>query len=289
MNLYDLLDVDETASPDEIRTKWKAAIADLDPSDRRFRAFNDAAGVLLDDDRRSAYDAELAATRALEEPDAEEPVAEESVAEEPVAEEPEVVAAAPTVADAPPTVTDAPPPSFRPGPPLWTLVVAGVAALAAIALAAWVLALPNAKPAADGNAQLTATDAQVEQLVSDKIVPAMSYDYRTLPADLAGLQKYMTPTMAQQQAEAWKALTPQAKQQHAVVVSHVPDDAPGTGLTRISDDGTRAVVVAYIDQDVRRLATAPFRLTMWATFVLVKDAASGAWQIDQVCTDRVCS
>ena len=63
-SLYDLLDVDEDASPDQVRTAWKAAIADLDPTDRRFRAFNDAAGVLLDADKRSAYDAELAAARS---------------------------------------------------------------------------------------------------------------------------------------------------------------------------------------------------------------------------------
>ncbi|UMG93778.1 J domain-containing protein [Nocardioides sp. TF02-7] len=67
-NLYDLLDVPEDATTDEIRAAWKAAIADLEPTDRRFRAFNDAAAVLLDADRRAAYDAELAAARAEEEP-----------------------------------------------------------------------------------------------------------------------------------------------------------------------------------------------------------------------------
>ena len=34
---YDLLDVDPDATDDEIRAAWKAAIADLDPADRRFR------------------------------------------------------------------------------------------------------------------------------------------------------------------------------------------------------------------------------------------------------------
>ena len=54
---YDLLGVEPDASADEIRAAWKAAIADLDPGDRRFRALNEAAEVLLDADRRAAYDA----------------------------------------------------------------------------------------------------------------------------------------------------------------------------------------------------------------------------------------
>ena len=58
---YDLLDVAPDASEAEIRAAWKAAIADLDPTDRRFRVHNQAAEVLLDPQRRAAYDAELAA------------------------------------------------------------------------------------------------------------------------------------------------------------------------------------------------------------------------------------
>ena len=47
-HLYDVLDVAPTATADEIRTAWRSAVADLDPTDRRFRAYNQAAEVLLD-------------------------------------------------------------------------------------------------------------------------------------------------------------------------------------------------------------------------------------------------
>ena len=57
---YDLLGVEPGATEAEIRSAWKAAIADLDPSDRRFRVLNRAAEVLLDPEQRAAYDAELA-------------------------------------------------------------------------------------------------------------------------------------------------------------------------------------------------------------------------------------
>ncbi len=56
-NLYDVLDVEPSATADEIRTAWRTAVADLDPTDRRFRAYNQAAEVLLDPERRDAYDA----------------------------------------------------------------------------------------------------------------------------------------------------------------------------------------------------------------------------------------
>ncbi len=56
-NLYDVLDVEPTGSPDEIRAAWRAAVAELDPTDRRFRVYNQAAEVLLDPERRDAYDA----------------------------------------------------------------------------------------------------------------------------------------------------------------------------------------------------------------------------------------
>ena len=64
---YDVLDVDEDATPAEIRRAWKTAIADLDPGDRRFRLANQAAEVLLDPERRAAHDAELAAAEPVDE------------------------------------------------------------------------------------------------------------------------------------------------------------------------------------------------------------------------------
>ena len=65
-NWYDLLDVERDAPDADIRAAWKTAIADLDPTDRRFRVYNQAAEVLLDPERRATYDAELAETERAE-------------------------------------------------------------------------------------------------------------------------------------------------------------------------------------------------------------------------------
>ena len=56
---YDVLGVAPDASAEEIRSAWRAAIGELDPTDRRFSVLNEAAGVLLDPRARAEYDAEL--------------------------------------------------------------------------------------------------------------------------------------------------------------------------------------------------------------------------------------
>ena len=56
-NLYDVLDVAPSATAEEIRAAWRSAVSDLDPTDRRFRVYNQAAEVLLDPEHRDAYDA----------------------------------------------------------------------------------------------------------------------------------------------------------------------------------------------------------------------------------------
>lgn len=92
---YDLLDLEPDATTDEIRAAWKAAIADLEPTDRRFRTLNDAAAVLLDKDKRSAYDADLAAAEETEDESAtDEADAEVEDKAEPPAEESDEAAAA---------------------------------------------------------------------------------------------------------------------------------------------------------------------------------------------------
>src|SRR3954471_3137552 len=58
---YGVLDVEPGGAAREIRAARGAAVADLDPTDRPFRVYNQAAEVLLDPARRTAYDEQLAA------------------------------------------------------------------------------------------------------------------------------------------------------------------------------------------------------------------------------------
>jgi len=227
-NLYDLLDVDESASGDEIRAAWKAAIADLDPTDRRFRAYNDAAGVLLDEDKRTAYDAELAARREAEadEPaETDEPVEDVEDVEDDAQDDsghdadagPVTLAADATepadAVDDEAVSADTDQSAARAGGPgPWSIAAAGVAAVLAVVLAVWVLTQPNVKPAAEQAAHLKADGAAVQEFVGEKVVPAtLSYDYRTLDQDLTNAQRYMTPQAAAGEAKNGRVISREAK------------------------------------------------------------------------------
>lgn len=282
VNNYDLLNVDESATADEIRAAWKTAIADLDPSDRRFRAYNDAAGVLLDEDKRASYDAGLAEARVEAEPEA-DPAAE-SAAES--AAEPEAEAE-----PAPEASTPSTPSGPSEGPRKSTLIGLGVAAALAVVLAIATFTLPGVRAdespkdvAERSEAQARATLA-VESAAEQMVTPVLSYNHKTMDEDLERLKGFLTSKMAGKQSAAWPELTKEAQTQQ-IVVEATPT---GTALTRVDPDGKRATVVVFIDQYVEKKATEPFVLHMWATMSLVREGGTdGRWLLDDLCTDDSC-
>lgn len=295
-NLYDLLNVEETASTDEIRAAWKSAIADLDPTERRFRAFSDAAGVLLDDDKRAAYDAALAEARAAEA--SAEAAAAAAAPPVDLAKKSSADAPADTTADAPAdSPADAPAdapvdtPSASTGPASVLLVAAAIAAVLAIALTIWLVTLDGVraeespKDVAERAASQERATLSVEGAAERMVAPVLSYNHQTMAADLERLREYLTPAMAAKQAKAWPDLTAEAEAQEIVVEAR----ATATALTRIDPDGKRATVVVFIDQQVTKKATEPFTLRMWATMSLVKaDGSDDTWLLDDLCTDASC-
>lgn len=152
---YDVLDVESTASADEIRSAWRVGIADLEPGSRRFQTLNQAAEVLLDDRLRAAYDAELAAQAPA------------------------------------PAVEAAGPPAAEPGSgrarsvPTWVLGLLGALAAVSVAVAIW------AWQAGDDTAVEDATSA-AQSAAEQAIVPVLSYDYQNLEADQKRAAAYLT-------------------------------------------------------------------------------------------------
>ncbi|GAA3814344.1 hypothetical protein [Nocardioides panacisoli] len=290
-NLYDLLDVDESASRDEVRAAWQAATRDLDPTDRRFRAYNDAAAVLLDDEKRAAYDAELSAARAEDGP--------EAVAEPVPAAAPTVPAAAPTVPAAAPdedadqddTGSDSSGPAAPAGGPSWA-VVAPVVALAvlSVALLLWIWLLPGGhSDESPHDLQQQADTAEeagrsAQQAASEMVPVVLAYDYRTFDDDEAKARAYLTDDFAAQRTKLLDGLKKDVVKGKVTVSA----TASETGLTRISDDGSKAQVVVYVDQESRHGDSAPQPLHMWATFTLVK-GDDGDWLLDGICTDQECT
>ena len=164
---YDVLDVEPTATTDEIRAAWRSAIADLTPADRRFRLYNQAAEVLLDDEQRAAYDAELAA--AAPEPDREPDPETDAEVEDPAQVEPRREQSLPTE---PPEL---PQPAAR-LVPTWLIVVLALWAAAAVGVTGYLWQQPSedAVESAVGTARTAAERA---------VVPLLSYDYQSLDAD----------------------------------------------------------------------------------------------------------
>ena len=278
-SLYDLLNVDETASTEEIRAAWKTAIADLDPTDRRFRAYNQAAETLLDPERRAAYDAELAGTEP-------EPVAEPEPEPAPVPEPPEVESAeAPSPeagAVAEPGSDDEPEPEPASAPadlgprsvPRRTLIIAGVIALAAIV--GTVLIWTRSGDADKYDAREEAAQ-QAASVAEEAVAPVLSYDYRRLEDDVATATPYFTDDYADEYRGVIEELGPQAKSAKLVVQA----EAIATGIIRSGDD--RAEILVFVDQASSRDGTVNEPLKMWVTMTMVHEGDS--WLIDKMKVD----
>jgi Mce-associated membrane protein len=258
--LYDFLGVRRDADATEIRTTWRTLIADLDPSDPRFRAYNEAAETLLDPARRSAYDATL-------EPSAPEP-AEPVEPVEPVgADEP-----APDTEQQDPEPTTAVT-SLRRGMPLvpgWVLAV--VAVITALAVTAVVLL--GAQPS-EGSIESASTDAKVAAQTA--IEPILSYDYRTLDQDQNDAHRYLTSGYKAEYDKAFNDLIrPNASSTKTVVTVKVIDAA----IVRTSGDDMVQVLLFVNRPTSNKARTVVYKDQV--TVTMVKE--DGHWLVDKLST-----
>ncbi len=193
---YDVLGVERDAPAADVRAAWRAAIADLDPSDRRFRSANEAAEVLLDPRRRAAYDASLEP-----EPEPEpEPQAEPAVDHG--------TATGTTVVGEPAARGRG-----RLGRvPVWLLAVLGVLATALVVLAVVVWTRPHVDPGEVARAQGAAEQAAV---------PVLSYDYRSLEEDADAARGYLTEDYAEDYDQLFEVIADNAPRTEAVVRAEV--------------------------------------------------------------------
>lgn len=259
-NLYDLLDVDPSASPEQIRAAWKAAIADLDPTDRRFRVHNQAAEVLLDPERRAAYDAQLAAEERNSADDtAVDPVPEpdRSQAEEGRVPAPQVV-----------TATSGPW-----APPGWLL--AGLATVTALVLLA--AAFVGTRPS-----DTTVEDAtrEAQSAAERAIVPVLSYDYERLEEGREEAKDYMTEDY---------------QEDYDALFELIADNAPGTetkvgvevvasGIVRSGED--RVDILLFVNRPTTNKANRE-PIVYKDQVTVTMERVDGDWLVDQLVTSPV--
>ncbi|MEV7430148.1 DnaJ domain-containing protein [Nocardioides sp. NPDC092400] len=259
---YDVLGVEPAASEAEIRAAWKAAIADLDPTDRRFRSANQAAEVLLDPDRRAVHDAQLAA----EEP---EPAHEaDPVTASPAPTTPTTATTTTTTdggADTRPTAGRAP--RVVPG---WLLAVVAVLAAASVGLAAWLAADVRG----DGESVEDATQA-AQSTAERVIVPVLSFDYRNLEEDQARARSYLTPAYREEYDKLFGVISDNAPSTRTVVTGEVL----GSGLVRTDDEGTRVDVLLFVDRSTQRKDLAQPQVSYDQVTVTMVER-DGDWLVD---------
>ncbi|KRF12954.1 J domain-containing protein [Nocardioides sp. Soil796] len=237
---YDVLGVGRDATTDEIRAAWKESIGSLEPTDRRFKVYNEAAGVLLDDEQRAAYD-ETLAPEEPEEPSEPDEVAadDEPAAEEDEAEADDEVAAAGADETAAGTETGPTGPArsrLDVNVPNWLLVVLLVATLAAAAGAA-VLQRGNDDPDVESNvaAARTAAEAAVPKV--------LTYDYRYPDRDHDAAMRLLTGDFRDEYDTLWNdAILPNLEKTKATAVS----ESLGSGVVRASGNGERVEIVVVL-------------------------------------------
>lgn len=276
---YDLLDVEPSASTDEIRAAWKSAVADLDPTDRRFQRLSEAASVLLDDRRRADYDATLPSTTVS------------SAEIRPLPEELPRGAAASSVGDLPvaePGISDIEPasvevehdpaipatserswPSVRPVAG-WLLALLAVLALVLVALAAFAWTRPDPKA--------IESDADAGRAAAERaVVPVLSYDYRTLDQGQKQAESWLSASYREKYDKLFATIKQNAPATQSVVTTKVVESA----IVRAGED--RVEVLVLVDRPTtNKKQTTPITYEDHVTVTMEK--TDGGWLVADMTT-----
>jgi Mce-associated membrane protein len=247
---YDLLDVPRDASPDVIRAAWKAAVADLDPTDRGFRVFNQAAEVLLDPAKRAAYDATLAPV--------DEPADEPADAVTGPVEHPTVAVPAGRAGWAPPT---------------WLLIGLALLTLAVASAAAY---LTWKVPSDEAMVEAT-TSAQ--QAAESAVVPVLSIDYQRLDEVHDEAVRWLTPDFREKYEKTFTLVRDNAPATKTVVEV----DLVASAITRTDSSGDRAEILLFVDRPTtNKKDRAPVVYRDQVTLVMERDG--DRWLVDDMRT-----
>ncbi|MEO9324537.1 DnaJ domain-containing protein [Nocardioides sp. C4-1] len=253
---YDVLGVEQDATDAEIRSAWKASVADLEPSDRRFKQRNRAAEVLLDPDRRAAHDAELAAAED-DGDDADDRVADDVVAEPPTAvtlaketpaddsDEPDDETAGPAGGVAASSAASSADGRPSRGP---ARLAACLAVLAAVLVVATAVSLVTGVGGDDddGGGLPDAREVAAAQAAAEAAIgPVLSYDFRDLEEGFAAARPYLTDRFATEFDEFSEVVADNATRTKSIVTT----DVLASGVVRTGED--RVDVLVFVDRPTK--------------------------------------
>lgn len=258
---YDVLDVDPGSSTDEVRAAWRAGIADLEPGSRRFASLNAAAEVLLDAQRRAAYDASLAVSAPDTDP-APVPAPDEDAAPQPGDRD---HVSAVTVGTAPAAGA-----GTRRDVPAWLLAAVGLVVAALVAGCVW------AWQATSGETEEEATRA-AQAAAERAIVPVLSYGFETLKEDQARAQGYLTSDYREDYDQLFAVISDNAPQTQTTVEAQVV----ASGIVRSGQD--RVDVLVFVDRPTTNKLT-PEPETYKDQVTVTMQRVGDEWLVDNLVT-----
>lgn len=282
---YEILGVGTDATDDQVRKAWRKKTKATGPGSAEFATYNDAAELLLDPVRRSAYDAEVAAQRAI--------AAREAAAITPPQGAPlpePVVAQAPAVR-----------PARSSGPfSGWngTAVIAGVVAVLALALALWqgisyathddnTAAGPGTGGVVAGSfAQPASVQTAVLSTVQIGLPAVLSYSYDSMPADQANAERFLTSRLRTSLAASFKRLIaggtpPGCKRALApIATSKTVVTATVVNLGVVSVSSNSAQIGAFVNQTTTTASQAAKTTQNRVLVGLLKQGST--WLIDSM-------
>ena len=261
-HLYDLLDVAPDASEPEIRAAWKSAIAELDPTDRRFRAYNQAAEVLLDPQQRAAYDAELAAGAEAEQV--------HEVQQAPQAHKRDDVH--PSSATGEPAAVSGTAP--RRGVPTWLLAALAVVTAVAVGVSAWLWF------AAPSDASVEESTRAAQSAAERAVGPILSYNAEHLDEDQQAAQGYLTSDYRKKYDSLFAVIKQNAPGTRTIVEA----DVVASGIVRSGQD--RVDVLVFVNRPTtNKKQTEPVVYKDQVTVTMQR--VDGEWLVDDMSTSPV--
>lgn len=278
---YDVLDVDRDATEDEIRDAWREAVADLTPADRRFRLYSQAAEVLLDPERRAAYDAQLdaAASETPDEPPPPPPAsAPEPAGTTPATRRPRLAVPAmlaDRVRGSLPARTARPAgePADRPRVATWVLIVLGVVTALSLVLTGYLFTQPS-----EESIEEAAADAR--SAAERAVVPVLSYDHRTLEEDQAEAHEWLTDDQREDYDELFEVIRENAPSTRTVVEVEVVS----TAIVRAGEERTE--VLLFVNRPTTNKANKD-PVVYKDQVTLTMERVDDRWLVDELRTSPV--
>ena len=268
---YAILQIPADASEARITKAWRRRAKSLRPGTPEFVDVNAAAELLLDADRRAAYDAARAKADEADRP-AEAVVADDSASR--------------TVSTA--AIVDKRRPRWLSALTGWTgtAVVAGVLAVLAVVLAVWQISASSSDGPAGPYAASAHEQSAALSTAQTAVGVILSYDYRSIEAGVQDANRFMTARQQKEYAATMERIvsggTDTSSGQKVAPIAERKAVVKASVLSAgvVSATATTAQIGVFLDQTLTE-ASGTSTHQNWVQVAMVKQGSD--WLVDRMC------